>query len=179
MKLLADANDVMHLRGAKEINVSSKSLMDMDIQDTETIAAHINGILSRGIALRSSQETERNSASSRSHAVCTVKINRSIKTSTDNIKNISGSICLVDLAGSERNYETLKMSAGDHLLSADINTALMSLKDCFRVAAANEAGEKILISANNHFSVYNKGASQDPMRFKKRLPPPKYIIMVE
>lgn len=43
-----------------------------------------------------------------------------------------GTITLVDLAGSERNYETTKMSAVQHKESADINLALMSLKDCFR-----------------------------------------------
>ena len=83
----------------------------------------------------------------------------------------AGSIILVDLAGSERNYETLKMSAADHMLSADINTALMSLKDCFRAAAAKAAGAKVTVTANNHFSVFSKGASQDPARFKRRNKP--------
>ena len=36
---------------------------------------------------------------------------------------------LVDLAGSERNYETTHHSRAMHLESADINVALMSLKD--------------------------------------------------
>jgi hypothetical protein len=39
---------------------------------------------------------------------------------------------LVDLAGSERNYETVAMTAQQHKESADINFALMALKDCFR-----------------------------------------------
>ena len=43
---------------------------------------------------------------------------------------------LVDLAGSERNYETQRMSAVQHKESADINTSLMALKDCFRAHAA-------------------------------------------
>jgi len=44
----------------------------------------------------------------------------------------AGKITLVDLAGSERNYETVQMTAAQHKESADINFALMALKDCFR-----------------------------------------------
>merc|ERR1719197_982286 len=43
-----------------------------------------------------------------------------------------GRLLLVDLAGSERNYETVKMTPAMHRESAQINTALMALKDCFR-----------------------------------------------
>merc|ERR1739848_806045 len=39
---------------------------------------------------------------------------------------------LVDLAGSERNYETVQMTPAMHRESAQINSALMALKDCFR-----------------------------------------------
>ena len=46
--------------------------------------------------------------------------------------SVIGKITLVDLAGSERNYDTTKMTAAQHLESADINFALMALKDCFR-----------------------------------------------
>jgi hypothetical protein len=42
------------------------------------------------------------------------------------------SLRLVDLAGSERNADTSKMTAKDHRESADINTALMSLKECIK-----------------------------------------------
>ena len=45
---------------------------------------------------------------------------------------VTGKITLVDLAGSERNYETTKMTGAQHKESADINFALMALKDCFR-----------------------------------------------
>ena len=45
---------------------------------------------------------------------------------------VVGSLTLVDLAGSERNYETIKMTAAMHRESAQINKALMALKECFR-----------------------------------------------
>jgi len=51
----------------------------------------------------------------------------------DDIKTTTvGKITLVDLAGSERNYETIQMTAAQHRESAEINFALMALKDCFR-----------------------------------------------
>jgi hypothetical protein len=53
-------------------------------------------------------------------------------TSTNAAVKITGKITLVDLAGSERNYETTQMTAAQHKESADINVALMALKDCFR-----------------------------------------------
>jgi hypothetical protein len=52
-----------------------------------------------------------------------------------------GILTLVDLAGSERNFDTLKMSAAEHRESADINYALMALKDCFRSYYLSLCGE--------------------------------------
>jgi len=49
---------------------------------------------------------------------------------------------LVDLAGSERNYETEQMTAAQHRESAEINSSLMALKDCFRAHAALKRGDK-------------------------------------
>ncbi len=177
-RLLADGNDKMHLRGAKEECFSRQTLAEQSIATQEEAEAYILKVLADGMDLRSSQQTERNPLSSRSHAVCTLKFT----TRGDGDKNESGGesfIRLVDLAGSERNYETLKMAAREHMESADINTALMSLKDCFRAAAAKASGEKVIIQAttavDNHFSVFAKGGSRDPSKFapKKSRPKPK------
>lgn len=112
--LRADENDIMHVRGAKTVS--------LDLPTAEELEA----ALAKALELRSSQATERNPLSSRSHAVCTISLAS------------AGSIRLVDLAGSERNYETVKMSAAAHRESADINQALWALKDCF--VAAHQAG---------------------------------------
>eukprot|EP01034_Spumella_vulgaris_P025750 gene25750-32239_t len=115
--LRSDGNDTMHVRGARQVVVenvqSSKEIME---------------VLQEALTLRSSEKTERNPISSRSHAVCTIE-----KSTTDMDPFQScGRITLVDLAGSERNYETVSMTAQQHKESADINFALMALKDCFR-----------------------------------------------
>lgn len=70
--------------------------------------------------------TERNPVSSRSHAVCTVDVECVDK------PGCRATLRLVDLAGSERNYETSAFTAADHRESAEINFALMALKNCFR-----------------------------------------------
>ena len=49
------------------------------------------------------------------------------------------------VAGSERNYETIKMTPAQHRESADINSSLMALKDCFRAYHAHMTGSKMMI----------------------------------
>jgi hypothetical protein len=48
----------------------------------------------------------------------------------------SRAVLIAVRAGSERNYETMTMSAQQHRESAEINTSLMALKDCFRACHA-------------------------------------------
>lgn len=117
--LRADAQDKIHVRGARVIETS-----DEDELFTK---------LSAAMLLRSSQATERNPLSSRSHAVFLLEM-------VGEDGSASGSVRLVDLAGSERNYETLKMTAAEHRSSADINVSLSALKDCF---VAAHAGQRI------------------------------------
>jgi Kinesin motor domain len=122
-------------------------------------------VLRRAIKLRSSEETERNPISSRSHAVCVVKLLSSSSSSSHKSVSLSpgdsskssiagtksssivsegGKLTFVDLAGSERNYETIKMTAAQHRESADINFSLMALKDCFRAYYAQMNGLKMI-----------------------------------
>ena len=90
----------------------------MDITDEE----HLESTVERAMAQRNVRVTERNPISSRSHAWFKLSFSSS-----------GGALCFVDLAGSERNYETTQMTAAMHHESANINKALMALKDCFRV----------------------------------------------
>ena len=61
-----------------------------------------------------------------------------------------GKITLVDLAGSERNYETTQMTAAQHKESADINFALMALKDCFRAYHSHLTRQLVLLDNQLH-----------------------------
>jgi len=113
VKLLADENERVHVRGAKEV-----ALQAME-------PATVMEVLHEGLKLRSVEVTERNPISSRSHAFVELRVT-----------SRAGRITLVDLAGSERNYETQKMTPAQHKESAAINTALMALKDCFHALHA-------------------------------------------
>jgi hypothetical protein len=120
-------------------------------------------LLESALQLRSIEVTERNPISSRSHAVCCIRFlqdddddgnkgNSKENTSDNGQERITsdvnetfvpgGQITLVDLAGSERNYETIKMTAAQHRESAEINFALMALKDCFRASYLNYSASK-------------------------------------
>ena len=106
VRLLSDSNDVVHFKGAPPRRCPDRTAL--------------RATLDEGLALRSSVQTERNAASSRSHAVVEISINDVTMT-------------FVDLAGSERKWETMQMRGRAHQReSADINLSLMALKDCFR-----------------------------------------------
>lgn len=118
--LRADADGLFHLRGAKRESVGVGN----------GGAAAMQAVLGKALELRASEATERNAASSRSHAILVVWLKG------------GGMLRFVDLAGSERNYETEKMTGAQHRESADINKSLMALKDCFSAHAALKRGEK-------------------------------------
>ena len=118
VSLRSDENDVVHACGATTSTVSSGG----ELRET----------LAQGLALRSTVETQANPISSRSHAICVLKL------------HTGRTLRIVDLAGSERNYEThYEKTREFQRESAAINKSLMALKDCFREAArAREQREK-------------------------------------
>ena len=106
VKVLSDADETVHFVGAASVEA--------------TTAADLRRALDAGLELRSSERTERNDASSRSHAVV-------------ELRRRGATFLVVDLAGSERKWETMAMrTRAANRESADINLSLMALKDCFR-----------------------------------------------
>eukprot|EP00667_Euglena_gracilis_P005663 EG_transcript_5703 len=114
--LRSDAAEQVHVRGANVADLPRAT------------AAEVMGVLRAALQLRSVELTERNPISSRSHAVCDMHV-----LTRDGRR---GRLRCVDLAGSERNYETVQMTPQQHRESADINSSLMALKNCFRAHAA-------------------------------------------
>ena len=120
VRLLSDSNDVVHFKGAPPRLCDDRTAL--------------RATLDEGLALRSSVQTERNQASSRSHAVVEI-----------DVKGVT--MTFVDLAGSERKWETMQLRGRAHQReSADINLSLMALKDCFR---ARYEGRRIPYRAHN------------------------------
>ncbi|GAX09401.1 kinesin family member 2/24 [Fistulifera solaris] len=83
-------------------------------------------ILRQGNSARTTHMTEANDASSRSHAICQIML-RDAKTN-----KLKGKLSLVDLAGSERGSDTKSHNSQRRAESSDINTSLLSLKECIR-----------------------------------------------
>ena len=179
--LRSDQNEDVHIRGARslvclsasdEISFHQKSSQQtsgakaessadvpaVEYTDYKTMVMAVH----EAMKIRSSEVTERNPISSRSHAVCIIKLLSpplgAFKTSAtshsangdsgfkdSNGLKYYGKLTMVDLAGSERNYETIKMTAVQHRESAEINFALMALKDCFRAYFARSLGPKTIL----------------------------------
>lgn len=110
--------------GKGEVNVVD--LAEQQVCDSEELLAAIE----RGNRLRTTQRTEANDASSRSHAVCQIVLRyMGVK---------AGKLSLVDLAGSERGADTRSHSRQLRTESAEINRSLLALKECIRSLATNE-----------------------------------------
>ena len=96
-------------------------------------AAGLLALIEYASALRATHATGVHDASSRSHAICRIGIQRATYE-----KGQSGSLTLVDLAGSEQRIDTDKHDARRTKESAFINSSLMSLKDSVRALARGE-----------------------------------------
>ncbi|KAK1986333.1 P-loop containing nucleoside triphosphate hydrolase protein, partial [Colletotrichum cereale] len=111
--ILEDCFGVMQLAGAMEFEV--------------TEAAVLLDLIDRAASFRQTASTMKNDASSRSHAICRIRIeNPAIPTADD------GLLYLVDLAGSEAARDIANHTADRMKEAREINTSLSVLKDCIR-----------------------------------------------
>ena len=92
--LRSDENEVVHVRGAQSIVVGGRSNTAVGEEKNETVVVQYASLwksLDEALQLRSSEVTERNPFSSRSHAVCVIKLLSP--------ENHGGKMLFVDLAG--------------------------------------------------------------------------------
>lgn len=191
--LRSDENEVVHVRGARSIKYfsSANAIDDYNYQrtvlkdslnseektdstsHTSDTVNHLTlmEIVRRALDIRSSTVTERNPTSSRSHAVCEIRLISAptslISTTATSVSHEitqlmnHGKLTLVDLAGSERNYDTMKMTAAQHRESSEINYSLMALKDCFRAQFTNfqESSALLRVRALTGISITQRSGS--------------------
>eukprot|EP00428_Durinskia_dybowskii_P067303 CAMPEP_0170386448 /NCGR_PEP_ID=MMETSP0117_2-20130122/17038_1 /TAXON_ID=400756 /ORGANISM="Durinskia baltica, Strain CSIRO CS-38" /LENGTH=703 /DNA_ID=CAMNT_0010642267 /DNA_START=64 /DNA_END=2176 /DNA_ORIENTATION=- len=141
-ELIAVLKDALALRSSKvtERNpISSRSHAVCTIEllvpagTHSATSAHTAMDKSLGTFLANNPTSVRkNNTSSESDSVVSTEVGAATSAASASHMLVQGKITLVDLAGSERNYETTQMTAAQHKESADINFALMALKDCFR-----------------------------------------------
>lgn len=94
-------------------------------------------IIAAGNNLRTTHTTEANDTSSRSHSICQIMLKDRYKEN-----KLRGKMSLVDLAGSERGTDTKSHNQQRRAESADINTSLLSLKECIRALDSNSNNRK-------------------------------------
>ena len=85
----------------------------------------MNDIIDFGHSERTTHCTAANDTSSRSHAICQVKVK-------DSAGKTIGKLLLVDLAGSERAADTQSNNRQRRMEGAEINKSLLALKECIR-----------------------------------------------
>ena len=90
-------------------------------------AADLLSVLSRGMSFRKTEATAKNETSSRTHAVCRLRISNLHDPSAQD-----GLLFLVDLAGSEVTTDSKHHSRERMKETRDINLSLSTLKDCIR-----------------------------------------------
>lgn len=138
VKCLTGEDGQVHVRGAVSIRC------DTPEEFHEAVRA--------ALAWRSSECTERNEASSRSHAVVEIKLDPPQQEEASTLEAAStsgeadeapatpvgGVLRVVDLAGSERNYETHSHTRQMAERGGQINFSLLMLKECARILHANK-----------------------------------------
>lgn len=111
LKLLEDKNNKVQIQGLKEQFVQSED--------------EIISLINQGNSMRTTHATKANDTSSRSHAVCQIKVHE------EGVKN-PGRLLLVDLAGSERAQDCQSNNKDRQQEGAEINKSLLALKECVR-----------------------------------------------
>lgn len=116
ISILEDSFGQTQLVGALEVACPTESTLLEQIQ--------------KGASLRSTATTAKNEQSSRSHAICRIRL------TNDEIPEMpDGILFLVDLAGSEAGADSKAHSAERMKETKEINTSLSILKDCIRARA--------------------------------------------
>lgn len=117
------------LNGKKKLQIQEDANNKIQITGLEyklaTSAKHMIEIIDFGHSERTTHCTAANDTSSRSHAICLVKIRNGAGTTI-------GKLLLVDLAGSERAADTQSNNRQRRLEGAEINKSLLALKECIR-----------------------------------------------
>ena len=95
-------------------------------------AEHMIDIINFGHSERTTHCTAANDTSSRSHAICQIKVR-------NQANKLIGKLLLVDLAGSERAQDTQSNNRNRRMEGAEINKSLPALKECIRALDSGSA----------------------------------------
>lgn len=130
--LLAPSSGYLELRDDPVKGVVIAGITEFSVESTEQIV----NLLTTGNKRRTTEATNANQTSSRSHAIFQIFVEFRNKTANTEIDVFSGKLSLIDLAGSERG--TVTENRGIRLWEgAKINRSLLALANCI-----NALGDK-------------------------------------
>ena len=132
------AGKYLELRDDPTKGVEIAGVSEVDVKNEKEVVSgyEIMGLLHQGNRRRTTEATNANQTSSRSHAIFQVIIGRSEKKRNTALEVVYSKLSLIDLAGSERGTSTgnrgIRMMEG-----AKINRSLLALGNCI-----NALGDK-------------------------------------
>lgn len=121
-KVQEDRSGTIQIPGLKEVQARS--------------ADEMTQLIEYGLSERKTKSTACNDTSSRSHAIGTISIKEINK--RNQVISESGKLLLVDLAGSEKAQDSQSNIKTRRIEGAEINTSLLSLKECIRAMDKNK-----------------------------------------
>ena len=129
------AQDMLHGGASCQLLTDHSGVVQVvPLLEVEVISADaLLALLAYAATLRATAATGVHDASSRSHAMCRVHVQRK-----GAAPGASGCLTLVDLAGSEQRIDSAKHDAKRAKESAAINASLMALKESVRALARGE-----------------------------------------
>ena len=136
--LMTSDSDYLDLREDPHKGVSVNGLLEL----TVTSCKDIMHLLKKGNKNRTTESTNANDASSRSHAILQISVEHKEKSTGIDAEIRTGKLSLIDLAGSERASAT--QNRGIRLIEgANINRSLLTLGNCINgLCEAIEKGTK-------------------------------------
>ena len=139
--LLVNNSDNLDLREDPNKGLVVSGITEINPKSSE----HILNILKKGNKNRTTESTNANETSSRSHAILQIMVSYKNKASGINYEIKYGKLNLIDLAGSER--ASMTKNKGMRLFEgANINKSLLTLGNCIKaLCEANEKGVKTYI----------------------------------
>lgn len=139
--LLSSSDEYLDLREDPTKGVIVSGITEI----TATSSKHVLGVLKKGNKNRTTESTNANETSSRSHAILQIMVSYKDKNEGIDYEIKYGKLSLIDLAGSERASATL--NRGIRLIEgANINRSLLTLGNCINaLCEANEKGTKTYV----------------------------------
>jgi kinesin family protein 18/19 len=130
--LLLPSPSYLELRDDPEKGIIMSGVTEFKAESTDQVM----NLLLLGNKRRTTEATNANQTSSRSHAVFQINVSKVSKTKNTNVETLIGKLSLIDLAGSERG--TVTENRGIRLVEgAKINRSLLALANCI-----NALGDK-------------------------------------